>query len=85
MHYIWIIFMVAAIIFFIYALLEYKKKIIPYLLVGGFLLIFDFFVETIGGFFDLWVTYESFICWVCSYRSNDYGGFWWSCMGGSTP
>jgi hypothetical protein len=62
MQIIWTIFVIGALLFFTYAVWDTRKErfyIFPYFILGVFLLIFDFFVETVGGFLNFWVSRES--------------------------
>lgn len=54
MDFIWSIFLMGTLCLFMYSLILYKRLLIKYFLIGAFLLVFDFIVETIGGMLGLW-------------------------------
>lgn len=70
MHYAWLIFMGGSILFFIYSIYslnkesdetETKKGLKKYILLGLFLMIFDFTIETLGGYYGVWTSQNSLL------------------------
>lgn len=61
MNIVWSVFMLGALCLFVYSFIMYKKTVVKYFLIGAFLLVFDFIIETTGGILGLWVSTGSLL------------------------